>query len=240
VARILVTRSAPDAETTAAMLRRLGHEAILAPLRVLAAQPPAYAGAAPDLLIATSRNAFGHGRGYPARWLDRPLYCVGERTARAAREAGFRRIHAAAGDAGSLVEEIAASTAPEAAILYLAGEPRGDWLEQELRRRGHRVDVQVRYRMIRVDAMPEAARAALAAGTLDAVLHFSTETARAFFELAAEAGLAKAAACPFHACLSGAIARQAEAAAEHEIRTIFAINPDPDALVALVHAQFTA
>ncbi len=119
--RVLVTRPEPAASRTAARLRALGHEAIVAPLLI----PHAVAWALPpgdwQAVAFTSASA-------PALAGDRaalahlPAYAVGEATAAAARAAGFTDVRSARGDA-SAVFALAASGGI-ARLLHLAGRDR--------------------------------------------------------------------------------------------------------------------
>lgn len=215
--RVLVTRAAEDAERTARALRARGHEAIIAPLRERVRLDPPWPDAPYDALIATSRNAFAGGPA-PANLKSLPCFCVGEATALAAREAGFAKAEAAGENAGELAQQVLLRRLPSGArLFYLAGSPRRPELEITLTAAGHRVQVLERYRMARVPTLPPQAAEALAAGTLDAVLHFSAESALAFFALADQAALGQAALKPRHLCLSAAVAEALPAAAGRRI-----------------------
>src|SRR6185503_19281114 len=100
--RVLVTRPLPDGERTAAALRARGHQVLLAPLMTV--KP-----VAADLsgnwaaVIVSSANALRAVDGSRLAALKKlPLFAVGERSAIAAREAGFRDVRAAGGDADDL------------------------------------------------------------------------------------------------------------------------------------------
>lgn len=238
MARVLVTRSMPEAEETANLLRALGHEALIAPLRVVEDVPAPFPPLQPDALIATSRNALGHGATIPAGWLALPLLCVGGKTAESARAAGFVRVEAAGGDAEALQILIAKTCPPGSHLLYLAGEPRGPELETALQTAGFRLETLLRYRMRDLERLPEPVRAALAEGQLDAVLHFSSESARAFFKRAQSADLMLAACGLRHACLSPAVAAAAREAAGCDLVVITAENRSGEDLVGALHAAF--
>src|ERR1700732_604270 len=102
---VLVTRPEPDDEATAASLRARGFELLRTPLRRL--EPVAFqddTDAAYGAVIVTSANAL---RGIEphlenSRLLALPLFAVGERTADAARRAGFENVISANGDAAGL------------------------------------------------------------------------------------------------------------------------------------------
>lgn len=232
MAGILVTRAQPQAEETARMITALGLTPILAPLRKvvsLESPPPAR----PDTLVATSANAFS-GASIPSDWLALPLYCVGTRSAEAAREAGFLNVMPGPGTAEDIVEAVIAAHPPGSQLVYLAGEPRREAIEHLLDKAGIRVDIWLRYRMEAVSHLPEAARAALATGTCGAVLHYSAESAATFFSLAAAAGLGAEAKSPKHLCLSFAILQQISQIAGAGLDIAAAATPDAQGMTALL------
>ena len=116
---MLVTRPQPDNEATAGALRSRGFEVLLAPM--LRFEPVAFA-EDPDssfgAVILTSANALRALDGQLV--LDRlktlPLFAVGKHTAASARDAGFKTIINADGDASALrdtILESVRSKAPE-------------------------------------------------------------------------------------------------------------------------------
>src|SRR5262245_11738309 len=123
---VLVTRPAPDNAATARALLVRGFEPMLAPMLTFQALPfqiewtREFRG-----LILTSTNALRAIAASPdlARLQGLAVYAVGNRTAEAARQAGFANVHAADGDASALRELIAAKS-PEkrgaSPLLYLA------------------------------------------------------------------------------------------------------------------------
>ena len=117
--RLWVTRTQPQAEATAARLRALGHEPVVAPVlevRPVAVDPARLAGA--DALAFTSQAAVAaFAAQSPERGL--PVFAVGEATAAAARAAGFSRVAppAAGGDVRALADQIAQAAPRPAALL---------------------------------------------------------------------------------------------------------------------------
>lgn len=214
--RVLVTRAAEDAERTASALRAQGHEAIIAPLRARVPLESLWPDAAFDALLATSRNAFA-GNMAPTHLKALPCFCVGQATALAAREAGFAQAEALGDTASALAQALVHRLPSAARLLYLAGTPRRPELEMQLRDAGHRVLALERYAMRRVPALPQQAAEALEAGTLDAVLHYSAQSAGAFFGLAEQAELGQPALKPLHLCLSAAVANQLPAQAKRRV-----------------------
>jgi uroporphyrinogen-III synthase len=235
---ILVTRPQPDNHSTAAALRARGFEVLAAPMLrfekvMLSIDTDADFGA----VVVTSANAL---RGFadqpaPAALLDLPLFAVGERTAQAARDLGFARVMSADGDASALrellVESVKAKALKKAQpLLYLAGADLARDLAGELGERGFTVITQTTYRMAPVADLPVDVCDALAAGKVDAVLHYSRRSARAFFQAAGLSGVEIAALAIPHCCLSAAIAGIAHDAGATQVTV--AAMPDENALFA--------
>ena len=102
---ILVTRPQPDNARTTVALRALGYIVLPAPMLRFEPVPTQDEGdARHGAVIVTSANALRAIEADPAtaRLLPLPLFAVGERTAQAARTAGFRDVTVAAGDVAAL------------------------------------------------------------------------------------------------------------------------------------------
>lgn len=234
---VLVTRPEPDNATTAATLRAQGFEVLSAPmLRFDPVAMPVDADARYGAVIVTSANALRATGDQPAIGAlhDLPLYAVGDRTAEAARAAGFRNVIAAGGDAGALRELVAddGNIKRGAVLLYLAGADLSRDIAGELGARGFTVVTQTTYRMTPVTALPAEVRAAFAAGDIDMVLHYSRRSARAFFAAARAAGVEISALALPHACLSDQVAAIARDAGATHVRV--ARTPDETALLAVL------
>jgi len=118
--KVLILRPEPGAGESAARARELGLEPIVAPLftiRPLAWSPPDPAGF--DAVLLTSANAARHGGGGMTPFLALPCYAVGERTAGAARAAGFADLRTGPSD-GAALAQLARSEGAQA-LLHLGG-----------------------------------------------------------------------------------------------------------------------
>jgi uroporphyrinogen-III synthase len=237
LAAVLVTRPDPDNATTAAALRARGHEVLLAP--ALRLEPiPLPPGHAADYgaVIVTSANALRavapQLTAHPL--LKLPLFAVGEQTAAAARRAGFAEVISADGDAHALrecvVHSIRAAPAERASpLLYLAGADISRDLAGELGARGIDVVTRTTYRMVPIARLPRDISDACTANRIEAVLHYSTRSARAFLEAARAAGVEISALAILQCCISAAVAqilREASAA-----RVAVAATPNEEALL---------
>jgi uroporphyrinogen-III synthase len=235
--RLLVTRPQPEAERSAALLRRRGHTALVAPLlrlQRLEHEPVAarqWAG-----VLATSANAL--------RALDDvelaalrpiPLLAVGDRTAEFARACGFAQVASASGNASALVAQAARDwTKSDAPLIYLAAEDRAADISDALAMFGVTVHTVVIYRMAAEASFPAPVREALAAEAIDAVLHYSGRSAEVFLACARAANLLTGALAPPHLCLSPEIAARLLAAGASQ--TSAAAEPNEAALLRLIDA----
>jgi uroporphyrinogen-III synthase len=120
-APVLVLRPEPAAGRTAVRLAERGLTAIRYPLFVLQAlawTPPAAEDF--DAILLTSANALRLGGPELAHFHGLPAYAVGLATAKAATDAGFKRVTTGGGDAASTVPMIVADG--RARVLHVCGE----------------------------------------------------------------------------------------------------------------------
>jgi uroporphyrinogen-III synthase len=236
--RLLVTRPPPDAERTAAALRAAGHTVDVAALLRIESILDAELGSGPwSALVITSANVLHALAAHPRRAALEGLrvFAVGRRTAAVARAAGFRDVIAAGHNVQELTQHIRA-WAREAhvchALLYLAGEDRSRDLAGDLAADDITVVTATLYRAVKADRFPPAVAAALAAGQVEGVLHFSRRSAQAYIDCARAGGLLVQAMAPAHFCLSGQIAEALTMAGAKTVR--IAARPDEATLIALI------
>ena len=233
--RVLVTRPEKEGRATAARLAALGHEAILEPLTtIVAVDDPALP--PPDTIAAvtaTSLNAVEviAGRADLDAFRGKPFLAVGDRTARAAREAGFTEVRSAAGDRRDLVREIVAGLDPaKGGILWLVGRDRAGDLVADLGPSGFHVEPVEVYRAEPVETLSEATREALCAGGIDAAMVFSPRSGAILLAKLVECGFSPGSlAFPVHV-ISEATARPFREAGWREV--VVASSPDTDAMLA--------
>ena len=123
--RLLVTRPEPDASTFAEELRGLGHEPVLqALIEFHGLEFDAEPFRAAEILIITSVNSLRalRERGVIEDILGKPLYCVGEQTAKQALAAGFETVLEIAPTGEELAGIILASGRRDALIVHIMGE----------------------------------------------------------------------------------------------------------------------
>ncbi|HWU60881.1 MAG TPA: uroporphyrinogen-III synthase [Ensifer sp.] len=232
--RVLVTRPEHSAVRTGERLKALGHEPIFLPLFAAEHDPEGVtqARACTDVaaVLVTSAEAV-RALGSAGELAEKPLFAVGKKTAKAAESAGFSGVEAADGDGAALAailrKRFPNDTKP--VLLYLAGEPRSPRLEQELAAARFPLKVIVCYRMRPVDVTGDILQAAFQQQP-EAVLFYSAETARRFFQLG-ESFLKETRDIHF-LCLSPAIAEAVPSSMRG--RTRYAVRPDELSLFELL------
>ena len=142
--RVVVTRPEPGCSRTVATLRQRGHDAVPMPLTrvvdLLSSGDSLNAVQAGATAITSANAVRAWGKlGIDTRALARPLYAVGERTARAAREAGFADVRTGGSDgallAARIVEDLgsgAIALTTGTPLLYAAGRTREAHFERVL------------------------------------------------------------------------------------------------------------
>jgi len=233
---VLVTRPVPDNQRTAAALLARGYHAVLSPMLRFEALAFQDDGAVCDGIILTSANAVRALRRHPAteRLLDLPVFAVGDQTAEAAQQGGFRNVISAKGDAEALSELIVKTAAAGklkkgAALCYFAGADRARDLSDDLGAHGFEVTTRTVYRMAPVRDLSPEVSGAFASGEIDVVLHYSRRTARAFLAAARTDGVEISALALPQCCISDAVAAVLREAGATQV--IVARTPDEDAVI---------
>ena len=126
-------------------------------------------------------------------------------------------------------------SSPGDPLLYLAGDDRARDMAAELAPYGLRLETVVVYRARAARRFPPDIAAALKAGRLDGVLHYSRRSTAIFVDCVRADEAEEAAARLKHFCLS---ARASEPLAAINAKSIVvAQNPDESAMLALVSAS---
>jgi uroporphyrinogen-III synthase len=246
---ILVTRPQPDNEKTGASLRARGFEVLLAPmLRFEPVALPEDPGAAYAAVIVTSANALRAVESQLGEYglLGLPLFAVGERTAAAAREAGFGTVISADGDGADLRDLVVVQARKWAKdkkkskekvktarpLLYLAGAELSRDLASELTEHGLDVVTRTTYRMVASQGLPREVCSAIAANQIEAVLHYSARSARAFLDAVRSAGVEISALAVRQCCISATVAAILREAGATQVTV--ASSPDENALLGML------
>jgi uroporphyrinogen-III synthase len=225
--RILITRPREQGEATAARLRALGHDAVVAPLLTIAPTGETSPAGPFDALIVTSANAVPALTAFDKAL---PIFAVGERTASLAREAGFTEVRSAEGDGRRLAALVTRIIAPGALLLHVAGRDRKREPQASLVQAGFAVETFAAYEAVPATGLPEHLARALRERTLGAALHYSRRTVETALALMSAEGVAEAFLSLRHLCLSGDVA--APLREQGAARLIVAEEPDEASLFA--------
>lgn len=234
---VLMTRPAVQAVPAADALRaaRPGLRVVVAPLMEIAPRPLSVAAEGYAGLIFTSVNGVA-GFAAQSGLRDRPVWCVGDATADAARRAGFAAPVTAGpqgGDAESLLK-LLLQARPAAPLLHLRGaHARGD-LAPRLTAAGLRCDATVIYDQL-AQPLPAEGRSALAGRDPVVVPLYSPRSAR----LAAQAVAQVAVTADLHPVAISPAAAAAWTDSRPELPRISA-RPDGAAMLQAVLAACDA
>lgn len=217
--RVAVTRAAPENERTAARLRAMGAEPVLAPLLTIERRDFDASLAGIQALLFTSINGV---RAFAGETMARttPVMAVGDATAQAARDAGFTDVRSANGDIEALSALARQTFDPAAgALLHISGADVAGDLIAALDAAGFDAERRIGYAARPVAALPPALSA-----PLDLVLFHSPRAARIFVRFGAPNAETLIAGC-----LSAAVAEAASGPAWKQL--IVAPAPREDALL---------
>jgi uroporphyrinogen-III synthase len=217
--RVLLLRPHDEAARAARSLAARGHEATIAPVLTIARREEPLPAGPFDVVLATSAQAFGDLQGPGSDALRTcEVFCVGARTALAARAAGFARVAEPAANAVELAVALIHMAPAPARLLYLAARDRKPDLERILAAAGYEIIPHVVYAAEAASCLPPALARALSAGEIDAALHYSRRSAALFSDLAMRAGLGEDARRLRHVTISADAAQGLRALAPPDLR----------------------
>jgi len=230
---MLVTRPEPEALHTLARLHALDIPALSAPMlqfRTLDTSLPGPEGFA--ALALTSGNALRalEKRGVLRRYLELPVFAVGDATAALARSAGFGHVESARGGLRNLSEHLANAKLTGPVLYPAARETAGD-LARALAPFGIMVVTARVYDMVPVETMEPEVFGQLRDGTVDAALFYSKRTAQNFVRCVAERLDTHERRRITMLCLSEAVAEPLIEA--HFVRIGLADHPSEEAMMSL-------
>lgn len=233
MARILITRPEEDAASLAEILTGLGHQVHIEPLLSVRLRKDAVldTAGAQALLFTSANGVRAAARLTAERGL--PALCVGDATARAARDAGFATVESASGDVHDLAVLVRGTSRPEAGpLVHVAGTVSAGDLAGDLTASGFEVRRAVVYEAVAVERFSSKTQAAINDRRIDAVALFSPRTARTFARIVQEAGLGSMLDTVDLLCLSTAVAEALGALPRR--RLLVAAEPTQTALIDLI------
>jgi len=220
-----------------------GVESFFCPMLTVVFLPEAAARLDGDLdgvqgLLFTSANGARAFAALSSR-RDLPVFAVGDRTAVAAREAGFAAVDSAGGNVSDLAARVIERCNPTAGVfLHPAGTAVAGDLAGLLGAAGFVVRRAVLYEAQATQALSGEIRMALADGEVDLAIFYSPRSARTFVTLAGDAGLESACEKLEILCLSDAVAEAADAIMWR--RVMVASKPTQAALLATLEDRLRA
>lgn len=227
--RVLITRPEREAMALAETLGARDHEGVIAPLFKLEFLPAPEGSEATvagcQAILLTSANG-ARALAQVSEERAKTVLAVGDTTATTAQGLGFTSVTSASGDSGALAELIQQRFDPKAGpLVHISGIDVTDGVAP----RGFEVRRFALYDAHAVDALPDVARTALEACTVDAVTFFSPRASILFARLVEAAGLAAA-------CRSLSAIAISRAAAEPLIAlpfrtTVVAVRPTRQAML---------
>jgi len=228
--RLLVTRPKEDSEGLVRALDEMGVESRVEPLLNIEVDAKAQVKLnGVQALLITSANGV---RAFAEVEKDRQIgvLTVGDASARAAREAGFKAVESASGDVEALADLVKGRLKPEdGALLHVAGSRVAGDLGGLLEDAGYTYKRAVLYHASKADSLTQGTKKAIRDRELDGVVFFSPRTAESFVSLARKARLQKSCREMTVYCLSRAVAEKASALNWKTVET--ADKPEQDALL---------
>ncbi len=235
--RLLVTRPEADASAFAGELRSLGHDPVLQPLLEFHSLDfdvrPLLAA---ERLIVSSGNGLRalRERGILKDIVGKPLYCVGEETAKRALSAGFETVLEVAETGEELAAKIIASGGRDATLVHVMGEHMAFDIAGALGRDGFPVQSVTVYSMEACRDFAPPVERMLKAGEIDGVILMSPRTAAIYVSLCHRHGITDCAKTPLYLCLSDNVAARLAPLEPHHVRV--SGKPNRKALLELLQA----
>jgi uroporphyrinogen-III synthase len=232
--RILITRPIDDARPLADALQERGIEVLIEPLLEIRHLEDAEIDlqGVQALLFTSANGVRAFAASCPRR--DLKAFTVGDGSAEAARQAGFREVESAKGDVEALAALVVDRLKAEDGILFhAAGTVTAGDLKARLEGLGYQVRRAQLYEAKIAGALSPETLMNLNLGGIDVVLLFSPRTASTFADLWRAAG-APALARIQALCLSAAVAREVGNLGWAGVE--IADRPDLQSMLALVDA----
>jgi uroporphyrinogen-III synthase len=239
--RVLVTRPEPGAAQTARRLEELGFSPVLLPLSETRALPVDIAAipVAAAAVAVTSANALRHAsRDLISVLTDRPCFAVGEKTATAARAAGFPKVTQGPGGAEQLARMLVQQAAPGATVVYLCGRVRLCSFEELLAAAGIAVVAVETYDTVGPTDAEDADYLSLIGQPVDAAVLYSVMAAEALLDIADQPKVSHLFENTTFLCLSPRIASVISNRARAKF--LIAAEPTEEALLSLLSKQSRA
>lgn len=186
--RIIVTRPLESAYPLTTRLQDLGHQVIIDPLIHITPIDPdevlKFFPATFGTIVTTSQQAIRCLSNLtPQR--DFPLWCVGDESAKIAKELGFQNVHAGQGSSEDLLDKLVTSISLplDKPLIHVSGDVIRVDMVEALRAKGVPSQRVIVYRTQEATALSVETQNALKTSTLDAILFYSPRTGQIFQNL---------------------------------------------------------
>ena len=177
--RLLITRPEPNASELALKVEALGHQTHIEPLMSVKFIEDETIDGDFSAIILTSQNtvkALVHQNSI-TKYLDTPVFAVGNTTTKAAKEAGFNQVFEGSGNVQSLLPEIIKQVSTGAfPILYPSGEDIAYDIGKDLELAGYTYVRQVLYKTVAATSFSDKLTNLIHYGELDGVILLSPKT----------------------------------------------------------------
>lgn len=235
---VLITRPRPAADDMAEKLAREGFTVFVAPMTRYE-EIPCDTGALADYqaIVLTSAQAAQIFAARAPDAFDTPVFAVGDATALAASNAGFRKVYSAQGDGLDVVRLIRErkDALSLQKILHPCAEDTAQDITAPLAAEGIAVVRKVIYKAQFVDTLSPDISQALAEGDISTVTLFSARTAANFARLLQQEDMKGVSADLEAVCLSERVAAELSALPWRAVRT--AKTPQMEAVFDILRAK---
>lgn len=188
--RLILTRQRSDSEILAQCLTALGHFVLIEPM--LTIHPCHNAKLELDQAAAILLTSANGARALAGHTEERhlPVLCVGNATAHAAEDAGFKHISSADGDVTTLAALARELLKPgDGVLVHVAGSSVAGDLAGDLAAYGYHVQRTILYQAEVARQLSQPCQDALRTGDVDGILFFSPRSAATFVKLLRQEGL---------------------------------------------------
>lgn len=228
---LILTRAREDSTALQSECETLGMKCVLCPMLHIRPVPAQVEGDF-DFVVASSRHVFGGQLTVPQTLLSTPFYVVGEKTAKAAQQAGFEKPCYVAATMQALLTHLKSQKlAANTAALYLRGEHISESPAAHL--------TQLKWREVicycaeAAEAFSPQAASALGSDAPVAAVFYSARSAAIFESLLPKPMPVRAQMTAF--CISRKVANALSAGLWNKIEV--AALPNHDAMLALLRAK---
>ncbi len=182
---ILLTRPQAESEHLSLRLRRLGFSTLVMPMMRIEAThvlPPV---AVCESVIFTSANGVKTLATQTHDFLlELDCYCVGRRTAAAARQLGFKKVSFTESDSSALAWLITQQSPKGTKFWHITGKHTARDAFSDLRTEGYAIETWPIYEAVAADTLNEEVVAAIRDHSIYAAIFYSSRTASIMIELA--------------------------------------------------------